>query len=390
MSQSSESGSQSDDQDDGSPANNSNHNRNSNNSNHNARDSESDSELLFDENKNEIEDEESSGDENANEEQKRNINWGTVIPSFISKRPDKLKKVDDEIYDIALCKVVDTAQSLSEYNRSQEDFSIQSERLKNVMDRLLRASKTLRIEQLMYDRLTDEIRNGALDDEQKSDVNGSQSQSQQPQRLPDDENPTKTGDWESYLETARNKLVQEIDNGAAQDTKAAQMKQFFRDKPLEFKQQLTDALTLDEIEGFEDDEEGENRNHNRNRNGSDSDEDEDLVIENNRNKDINVGSITCPLTKAIFREPVKSKQCGHTFEKAAIQQYLSAKERNQELCECPLPGCTNILNKDQMVRDVKMERTVKAASKNDGDEDSDEDDGCFDLTVTSNRNASGE
>ena len=40
---------------------------------------------------------------------------------------------------------------------------------------------------------------------------------------------------------------------------------------------------------------------------------------------------------------------------------------------------------DQLIRDVKMEKIVRAASRKEGDKDSDEDDGCFDLTVPVNR-----
>eukprot|EP00483_Globobulimina_turgida_P010569 UN10590 len=48
------------------------------------------------------------------------------------------------------------------------------------------------------------------------------------------------------------------------------------------------------------------------------------------------------------------------------------------LAECPLPGCSNILSMDSMIRDVKIEKLIKAQSKK--DEDS-EDEAMFDLTV---------
>ena len=376
-------------------SNNHNRNHNRNNSNiQNHDDHDSESEILFDETK-EIEEEDSSSDDGANEQQQTTSNpqYAMFMPSFINARGTRYRVWDEQVHDVGLSKVIDVASSLAEYQQvhPQDDYKENTDRLQSVMDRLLNVSKAMRIEQLMFDRLTDEVRNGALDDDQKQ--NGQNESESQSQSQSDSTNPAKTGDWGSYFESARTALTTEIDSGQAREEKAAAIKQFFRIKVPEYKQQFEDAIQCDDIEDYDSD---HNRNHNGGGRGGggegmenevdsgEESDDEDIVIENNRNKDISAGSVKCPLTKAVFQHPVKSKVCSHTFERAAIEQYLASKKNSTELAECPLPGCSNILNEDQMVRDVQMERMVKAASKQGGDRDSDEDDGCFDMTAAIN------
>merc|ERR1712130_134561 len=139
-----------------------------------------------------------------------------------------------------------------------------------------------------------------------------------------------------------------------------------------FNEQLRAAVQIDEIEEFED-----NANHNHK---EDDDDDEDIDIVIDRAANVNIGSIKCPLTQRVFVEPVKSRECGHTFEREAVENYIESQEQRQEMSDCPLPGCNNILTKDQLIRDVMMEKKIKAQSKQDNDKDSD-DEVLMDLTV---------
>jgi len=368
-------------------SNNRNHNRNNSNI---ANMDDSDSDVLIDEEKN-IEEEDSDSDDGNDGEGQAipPVNYSMNLPSEVSKLGTKYRRWDDDIRDFALPKIIDTAQSIAEYHQNDPNRQEHAERLQAVMNRLVDLSRTMQTEKLLFERLTDDIRNGALDRDRDGP---SQSQSGGD---PSSQNPVLSGDWERYVGSARTLLTEEILNGEAKCSKSADIKGKYTQLKTDYGQQFEEAIRCEDIEEFEEDEDG-NRNHNGNGgnevdSGEEESEDEDLVIENNRNKDINVGSIKCPLTKAIFKQPVKSKVCNHTFEKAAIEQYLQSKLSANELAECPLPGCNNILNADQMIRDVKIEKMIKAANRQaQGGGDSDEDDGCFDLTMRTNHNSNNE
>lgn len=206
----------------------------------------------------------------------------------------------------------------------------------------------------MHKRLSDSILNGALDIDDDAQNN--------------DNNPMITGDWITYLDGARNELFEEFDGNRLKND-IAEIKQQCKAKMDSYNHQFKEAVQIDEIEDFDDD---ENRNHNR-----ESSEDDDIIID--RQSNVNIGSIKCPFTQTVFVYPVKSKICGHTFEKEAVERYIQTQAQKQEIPKCPLPGCSNLLTADQMIRDVKMEKLIKAQSKQQQDEGSDDD--AMDLTV---------
>ena len=216
----------------------------------------------------------------------------------------------------------------------------------------------------MHKRLSDNIVNGALAMDDDAKVN--------------DQNPMITGDWDAYLNGARNEIFDEIEHGNRLDEDAAEIKERSRVLMSQSNEMFKDAVQIDEIEDFDNDQDG---NHNVQTQGGDEDsEDDDIIID--RTQNVSVGSIKCPLTQQIFVQPVKSKLCGHTFEKEAVENYIRRQAEKNEIAECPLPGCTNLLTSDQMIRDVKMQKRIKAQSKQQQNEGSDdENDAVMDLTV---------
>ncbi|CAM9102640.1 unnamed protein product [Choristocarpus tenellus] len=66
-------------------------------------------------------------------------------------------------------------------------------------------------------------------------------------------------------------------------------------------------------------------------------------------------SIKCPLTNATFKEPVKSKKCGHTFDKNAVIYHIRVQRQN---CVCPVAGCNKKLAMEDLVPDKEMEREL--------------------------------
>jgi hypothetical protein len=68
--------------------------------------------------------------------------------------------------------------------------------------------------------------------------------------------------------------------------------------------------------------------------GGGYDDDDDLEIVNNHNDDVH--ALKCPFTAMLFEDPVKDKNCGHTYSRAGLMQMISNRKRN-----CPVPGCAN-------------------------------------------------
>ncbi|EFA80241.1 hypothetical protein PPL_07066 [Heterostelium album PN500] len=66
-------------------------------------------------------------------------------------------------------------------------------------------------------------------------------------------------------------------------------------------------------------------------------------------------SIICPITKKNFENPVKSRTCGHTFSKEAIQSMF----RRSTSISCPVVGCSHQITQNGLERDIVMEETVK-------------------------------
>ncbi|PTB69060.1 hypothetical protein BBK36DRAFT_1083215, partial [Trichoderma citrinoviride] len=66
-------------------------------------------------------------------------------------------------------------------------------------------------------------------------------------------------------------------------------------------------------------------------------------------------SINCPLTLLPMKEPYRSRKCPHTFEKAAILDYLPLREERQ----CPQTGCSQTFSRARFEHDFYLDEAMK-------------------------------
>ncbi|KAK4989200.1 hypothetical protein LTR50_003414 [Elasticomyces elasticus] len=117
--------------------------------------------------------------------------------------------------------------------------------------------------------------------------------------------------------------------------------------------------------------------------GGDADSDDDLAIMTEKI------STKCPLTLQDFREPLTSRKCPHTFEKAAILEMIGqstvrvgggsqARGRppaGERAVQCPVPGCGNMLTAADLHSDAillrKIKRLQNARTMEDEDDEAD-------------------
>ena len=66
-------------------------------------------------------------------------------------------------------------------------------------------------------------------------------------------------------------------------------------------------------------------------------------------------SLNCPITLTRFKDPVRSRRCGHTFERSAIQNLLVGN-RN---IGCPVSGCHHFVDTSMLETDGKMLRKLE-------------------------------
>ena len=106
-------------------------------------------------------------------------------------------------------------------------------------------------------------------------------------------------------------------------------------------------------------------------------DDDDLEIVDNVGSD-DVHALKCPITGMFFEEPVRSKVCGHIYDRKGLNQLFSMRKT-----KCPIPGCSNnglSLNQvevdDEMKLKVRRHKTREEAAKKkrDLDETMDDDD----------------
>jgi hypothetical protein len=87
---------------------------------------------------------------------------------------------------------------------------------------------------------------------------------------------------------------------------------------------------------------------------SQNDDDDDLEIVNNVGSD-DIHALKCPITGMLFENPVRSKVCGHTYDKTGLQQMVGMKKS-----KCPIPGCSNnALGWGQVEEDEEMKLKVR-------------------------------
>lgn len=80
-------------------------------------------------------------------------------------------------------------------------------------------------------------------------------------------------------------------------------------------------------------------------------QDDDIVMQSR-------DSLMCPISQCLLKEPLKNPVCGHTFSKAMIEGLFS----HRASIECPVSGCRNVLNRDRLIKDIKLERKLEKLS----------------------------
>ncbi|KAM0561106.1 hypothetical protein ACHAPJ_003607 [Fusarium lateritium] len=112
---------------------------------------------------------------------------------------------------------------------------------------------------------------------------------------------------------------------------------------------------------------------------ADDDEDDDIAVARE------VISINCPLTLQPMQDPYTNRNCKHTFEKAALLEYLPMRGESQ----CPQAGCSQTFSRarfdHEFYQDQAMMRRIKrvrqAQEQHDMDVDEDDGEGDDDVRV---------
>lgn len=112
---------------------------------------------------------------------------------------------------------------------------------------------------------------------------------------------------------------------------------------------------------------------------ADDDDDDDIAVARE------VLSINCPLTLQPMKQPYSNRKCKHTFEKAALLDYLPLRGDAQ----CPQTGCSERFSRSRFDHDFyldqamvrRIKRAHQAQEQHDMDEDDDEGEEDEDVVV---------
>ncbi|KAI5369712.1 Putative E3 SUMO-protein ligase Nse2 (Mms21) [Septoria linicola] len=74
-------------------------------------------------------------------------------------------------------------------------------------------------------------------------------------------------------------------------------------------------------------------------------------------------SIKCPLTLKEFEDPLSSKKCKHTFEAAAIHEMIANSTMRPKAVQCPVPGCSAVLEKNDLHQNKLLIRRIRRVQK---------------------------
>lgn len=79
-----------------------------------------------------------------------------------------------------------------------------------------------------------------------------------------------------------------------------------------------------------------------------------------------------PISKAVIREPVRSRKCKHVYERAMIVDYIKQQKRK---AKCPYIGCSSKqLLMGDIVEDSQLRSQITQYMENRSNEDTEEDD----------------
>lgn len=110
----------------------------------------------------------------------------------------------------------------------------------------------------------------------------------------------------------------------------------------------------------------------------DVDDDSDIEIAQEKQ------SYACPLTLRPLEHPVTSTLCPHSYEKAAVEDYL---KHSGGSAACPVSGCSQMLTLAQLRPDPVLQRDIRRAAQRELRNRQDEDD---DSVEDADRNAGGD
>lgn len=86
-------------------------------------------------------------------------------------------------------------------------------------------------------------------------------------------------------------------------------------------------------------------------------DEDDIVFEGG-----GTGSLICPISQALPRDPVVSKNCRHVYDRTAIYDYIKQKTTTRSpSCKCPVAGCTKNICKNDLIEDPEITRAVEEA-----------------------------
>ncbi|KAG8549717.1 hypothetical protein GDO81_019974 [Engystomops pustulosus] len=89
-----------------------------------------------------------------------------------------------------------------------------------------------------------------------------------------------------------------------------------------------------------------------------SDDDEDIAVTQS------IANFTCPITQMEMVNPVKNKECGHTYEKEAIEKMIQRRHQQKKNARCPKIGCdVSDMNESHLVPDTALRRAIEVHKK---------------------------
>ncbi|KAJ1457817.1 hypothetical protein M885DRAFT_496326 [Pelagophyceae sp. CCMP2097] len=85
----------------------------------------------------------------------------------------------------------------------------------------------------------------------------------------------------------------------------------------------------------------------------DEDDDDDCMVD--ETQEDTEASFICPITQKIMDVPMKSKKCGHSYSKEAVEGYFKGGEGKK----CAHPGCNQKLGSADFDRDFEKDAAIK-------------------------------
>ncbi|CAK1355125.1 unnamed protein product [Cercospora beticola] len=86
-------------------------------------------------------------------------------------------------------------------------------------------------------------------------------------------------------------------------------------------------------------------------------------------------STKCPLTLQEFKEPLTSTKCRHTFESFAILELIAHSAMRPKAAQCPVPGCSAMLEKGDVRPDMLTIRKIQRIQRNRQQQEAEDDSG---------------